>query len=161
MERKWGQSTSMHQGNTWEVYWRDCAVCTLLRQRNFNVSHYLKLSAILLNATDNLYVQNEMHFQIYVQLSIICGLFTDNDSSSEYTALNSRMINFKGCGSKQSWPNLRYYPSIFLGRGWGKLQKSWTSLATLQAEIWTWDLQSMKQECCQLKNNQFYQLQLH
>jgi hypothetical protein len=66
---------------------------------------------------DNLYVQNEMHFQIYVHLSIICGLFTDNDSSSEYTALNSGMINFKGCGSKQSWPNKRYYPTNFMGGG--------------------------------------------
>jgi hypothetical protein len=23
-------------------------------------------------------------------------------------------MNWKGCGRKQSWPNLRYYPSIYL-----------------------------------------------
>jgi hypothetical protein len=26
------------------------------------------------------------------------------------------MNNWKGCGRNRSWPNLRYYPSIFLER---------------------------------------------
>jgi hypothetical protein len=33
------------------------------------------------------------------------------------------MMNWKGYGTKQSWPNLRYYPNIFL-EGLRKLQKN-------------------------------------
>jgi hypothetical protein len=36
--------------------------------KDINVSQYFKLSATLFNDTDNLYVENEMHFQIYVHL---------------------------------------------------------------------------------------------
>jgi hypothetical protein len=43
------------------------------------------------------------------------------------------MMNWKGCGRKQSWPNLRYYPNIFL-EGLGKPTKN-LRIAILQAEI--------------------------
>jgi hypothetical protein len=45
----------------------------------------------------------------------ICNQFNGVVSNSEYTAQNGWtqwIMNFKGCGRKQSWPNLRYYLRI-------------------------------------------------
>jgi hypothetical protein len=50
--------------------------------------------------------------------SVLCiywYLFKDALSSSDYIALKEEgMINWEGCGRKQSRPNLKYYPSIYL-----------------------------------------------
>jgi hypothetical protein len=46
------------------------------------------------------------------------------------------MMNCRGCGRKQSWPNLRY--SIILSFAWqdcGKPQKTAVRIAGLQADI--------------------------
>lgn len=38
----------------------------------------------------------------------VCSLFND------FVAFNERMIvNWRGCGRKWLWPDLRYYPGIF------------------------------------------------
>lgn len=39
-----------------------------------------------------------------------CSLLNDTVSNSEYAA---RIMNWKGHENKLSWPNSRYYPSIF------------------------------------------------
>jgi hypothetical protein len=44
------------------------------------------------------------------------------------------MINWKGCGRKQPWPNLRYYPGIAL-EGQRKTTKTSVRIASLWAEI--------------------------
>jgi hypothetical protein len=54
------------------------------------------------------------------------------------------MMNWKGYGRKQSWPNLRYFPNIFL-EGLRKLQKTSVRIAGLWAEILSQDLLNMKQ----------------
>jgi hypothetical protein len=53
------------------------------------------------------------------------------------------MMNWEGCGRKQSWPNLRYYPNIFL-EGLGKTTEN-LRIAILHAEILTQDFPNMKQ----------------
>jgi hypothetical protein len=50
----------------------------------------------------------------------------------------------RGCGRKRSWPDLRYYSSIFLE--WLP-RKTWITKASLRAEIWIWNLPKMRQEC--------------
>jgi hypothetical protein len=43
------------------------------------------------------------------------------------------MMNWKGCGKKWSWPNLRHYPAICL-EGLRKTTKNFVRIAGLQAE---------------------------
>jgi hypothetical protein len=43
----------------------------------------------------------------------ICSLLNKTNSISDYTVSENDKVS-KGCGRKGSWPNLRYYPSIFL-----------------------------------------------
>jgi hypothetical protein len=40
-------------------------------------------------------------------------------------------MNWKGCGRKRSWPNLRYYPGICL-EGLGKPRKTSVMIASLR-----------------------------
>jgi hypothetical protein len=56
------------------------------------------------------------------------------------------MMNWKVCGRKWSWLNLRY----FCWRDWRKPQKNSAGIAGLQAKIWVRDLPNIKQEqdCC-------------
>jgi hypothetical protein len=44
------------------------------------------------------------------------------------------MMNWKGYGRNWSWPNLRYYPSIYL-EGLRKTTKASEGIACLQAKI--------------------------
>jgi hypothetical protein len=47
--------------------------------------------------------------------NFICGLFSDTVSSLDYIALNGGMnseMNWKECGLKRSWLNLRKYRSV-------------------------------------------------
>jgi hypothetical protein len=53
-------------------------------------------------------------------------------------------MNWKGCGGKRSWPNLRYCPRICL-EGLRR-NKNKVRLVALRDEIWTKDLQNMKQK---------------
>jgi hypothetical protein len=54
-------------------------------------------------------------FYLFIVYLFICGLFNGTASSSDYTASNDRMINeLKAYGKKRSWPNLRWYPRIYL-----------------------------------------------
>jgi hypothetical protein len=43
------------------------------------------------------------------------------------------MMNWKGCGKKRAWPNLRYYPSIFPGTE--ENHENSIRITGLQAEI--------------------------
>jgi hypothetical protein len=63
--------------------------------------------------------------------------------SGKYTRFKRKM-NFKGDERKQVWPR-----SIIPALGQINLRKPKTSvrIVSLQAEIWTWNLLSMKQEC--------------
>jgi hypothetical protein len=54
-------------------------------------------------------------------------------------------MNWKGCGRKQSWPDLRYYPGICL-EGLRKSSKTPVRIADFWAKIWILDLPNMK-EC--------------
>jgi hypothetical protein len=49
------------------------------------------------------------------------------------------MINWKLCGRKRPWPNLRHYPGICLD-GPRKTTKTSLMIAGIRADIWTWDL---------------------
>jgi hypothetical protein len=51
------------------------------------------------------------------------------------------MLNWKGCGRKWSWPNLRCYPDIFL-EGLRKSTKK-LGIVSLEADVWTQDLSNM------------------
>jgi hypothetical protein len=53
-------------------------------------------------------------------------------------------MNWKGYGRKQSWSNLRYYPSI-LPRGTKENHKKSVCIVSLWAKIFAWDLLNMKQ----------------
>jgi hypothetical protein len=55
------------------------------------------------------------------------------------------MMNWKGCGRKWLWPNLRYYPSVCLEE-LRKTMKTSVKIPSVWAKISTWDLLSMKQE---------------
>jgi hypothetical protein len=60
------------------------------------------------------------------------------------------MMNWKGCGRRQSsWPNLKYYPSICL-QGLRKTTKNLSENTGLRTEIWTQKLQNSKQDCSPL-----------
>jgi hypothetical protein len=61
--------------------------------------------------------------------------------------IQHQMINqLKRRGRKWSWPNLRYYPGIFL-EGLRKPWKTSVRIGSLWAEIWGQDLLNIKQEC--------------
>jgi hypothetical protein len=49
-------------------------------------------------------------------IHIMLYLLQVNDavSNSGYTVSKDWIMNWKGCGRKQTWPNFRYYPSICL-----------------------------------------------
>jgi hypothetical protein len=53
-------------------------------------------------------------------------------------------MNWKGCGIRRSWPNLRYYRSIFL-EGLRKTSKTSVRLAGLRLEIRIQDLPNTKE----------------
>jgi hypothetical protein len=67
-------------------------------------------------------------------------LFIDTFSVTQSLASKERMEGkrwiWKGCGSKRSWPNLRYYPGITWG-DWWKQRKA--TIACLRVEIWIRD----------------------
>jgi hypothetical protein len=44
----------------------------------------------------------------------VCICFNDGDYSLDYTAADFRIMNWKGCGSKRSWPILMHYSGIRL-----------------------------------------------
>jgi hypothetical protein len=48
---------------------------------------------------------------------------------------------------KQSRPNLQYYPDICLEELGGKPTETSFQIASLQADMWTWNLLHTKQEC--------------
>lgn len=50
-----------------------------------------------------------------VKYLFIYGLFNGGFSSSDYIMLNDWMIVNNKIERKQSWPNVRYYPSIVPG----------------------------------------------
>jgi hypothetical protein len=43
---------------------------------------------------------------------LFSDLFNESVSSSDYTASNGRVTEWKECVPKRSWPVLRYYPGI-------------------------------------------------
>lgn len=95
---------------------------------SFVVSHWIEIFVFL--------------FMVYLRiLSMVQG----------YTAPDVWMISeyWVWCGRKRSWLDLRGSPVIFV-EGWTKLRKTSVTIAGLHAEIRTWDLPNMKQECCPL-----------
>jgi hypothetical protein len=58
-------------------------------------------------------------------------------------------MNWKGHGRKWSWPNLRYYPGIFL-EGLRKNMKELV-IAILHADILIQDIPNTKQKCQPLR----------
>jgi hypothetical protein len=56
------------------------------------------------------------------------------------------MMNWRGCGKKWSWPNLRYHPDTYL-EGLRKITKTSVRVVGFRAEICSVDLPNMKQEC--------------
>jgi hypothetical protein len=54
-------------------------------------------------------------------------------------------MNCKGCGRKRSWPNLGYYPGIYL-QGQRKITKTIVRIAGIQVEILNMTLPKTKQE---------------
>jgi hypothetical protein len=61
--------------------------------KDFNVSQYFKLSATLHKEIDNLYAENDMHFQIYVHLSPEFISFMVYLMTLSVVQTNVRMIN--------------------------------------------------------------------
>jgi hypothetical protein len=61
------------------------------------------------------------------------------------------MVNWKRCGRKRSWPNLRYYPSICL-EGLRETTKN-LRINGLQAEMWTRDPSNTKKDCLPLDHD--------
>jgi hypothetical protein len=57
------------------------------------------------------------------------------------------IMNGKGFGRKQSWPNLRYYASICLEGVRKTTKKPKSAKPVAGAEISTWDLPNLNQEC--------------
>jgi hypothetical protein len=55
---------------------------------------------------------------IYLLYLLIYSSFKNTISISDNQASNDRLMvtNWKRCGRKRSWPNLRYYAGIFLAR---------------------------------------------
>jgi hypothetical protein len=56
------------------------------------------------------------------------------------------MMNWKDCGRKRSWPNLRHYTGICL-EGLRQPRKASVRIAALRAEILRRELLNTKQEC--------------
>jgi hypothetical protein len=61
-------------------------------------------------------------------------------------------MNYRGCGRKRSWRNLKYYSDIFL-KGLRKTANPDNRIAILRTEIKTQVLQNAKQECKALSHN--------
>jgi hypothetical protein len=55
------------------------------------------------------------------------------------------IMNWKGCRSRWSWPNWKYYSSIAYG-DWRKPRETSVRITGLRADIWTLDLPKTKQE---------------
>jgi hypothetical protein len=59
-------------------------------------------------------------------------------------------MNWRGCGRKRSWPNLRHYLGIYL-EGLKEITKNLIHDSRFWAEIWTRDLQNTTQEWLPLR----------
>jgi hypothetical protein len=71
----------------------------------------------------------ELHYLSFIYLQFIYQCFFSN---LDNITLNESVIgDRKECGRKWLWPNLRYYPSIYLER----VRKKKLRTAGLQAEI--------------------------
>lgn len=77
-----------------------------------------------------------LHFIVY-------RLFNDDACSSAWKDL--WIMNWKGSGRKQSWPNLRYYPGICLEE-LRKITRTWVRIVGVTADIVTGHILNISQK---------------